>query len=117
MVDSELEGEFSRALDEWQALGRTLAEMSERLAAATVVDLLPGASVVEARGEFTDDWLRVLRVRRVLTADGAVLFDVADGHEDPRVERAIDEVNSEYLDLLLDLTGDTYMGTTSIDLS
>ena len=33
------------------------------------------------------------------------------------VEAAIDEVNTEYLDLLLDLTGDTYMGVSAIELS
>lgn len=58
-----------------------------------------------------------MRVRRVLSADGSVLFDVEHGHVDRRVETAIDEVNSEYLDLLLDLTGDTYMGMSAIELS
>jgi hypothetical protein len=32
------------------------------------------------------------------------------------VEAAVDDVNAEYLDLLLDLTGDAYMGASSIDL-
>ena len=67
-------------------------------------------------GAFNEDRLRTLRTRRVLSSDGAVLFDVEEGHEDPRVEGAIDEVNSEYLDLLLDLTGDTYMGSAAIRL-
>jgi hypothetical protein len=116
VVDPELEAEFSRVLDEWQALGRTLAELAERLAIETLVDVLPGASVVEVYGEFNEDWLRALRVRRVLTADGGVLFDVEQGHEDPQIETAIDEVNTEYLDLLLDLTGDTYMGASAIRL-
>ena len=116
MVDPELEAEFSRVLDEWQALGRTLAELAERLAIETLVDVLPGAAVVEVHGEFNEDWLRTLRIRRVLSADGTVLFDVEEGHDDPQVEAAIDEVNSEYLDLLLDLTGDTYMGASAIQL-
>lgn len=115
MVEPELEAEFSRVLDEWQSLGGTLAELAERLAVETVVDVLPGASVVEVHGEFNEDWLRTLRVRRVLTADGTVLFDVEEGHEDRRVAEAIDEVNAEYLDLLLDLTGDTYMGASAIE--
>ena len=114
MVDPEPEAEFRRVLDEWQARGRTLAELSERLAIETLVDALPGASVVEVRGEFNEDWLRTLRIRRVLTADGTVLFDVEEGHDDPRVEATIDEVNTEYLDLLLDLTGDAYMGASEI---
>ncbi len=103
-------------LDEWQALGRTLAELTERLAIEKLVDLLPGASAVELHGEFNEDWLRTLRVRRVLSADNTVLFDVEEGHDDRRVEAAIDEVNFECLDLLLDLTGDTYMGSAAIRL-
>jgi len=117
VVDPELEAKFSRVLDEWQALGRTLAELAERLAIDTLLDVLPGASVVEVRGEFNEDWLRTLRVRRVVAADSTVLFDVEEGHADLRVEAAIDEVNTEYLDLLLDLTGDAYMGATTIELS
>ena len=116
MVDPELEAEFSRVLEEWQALGRTLADLTERLVIETLVDVLPGASVIEVHGEFNEDWQRTLRIRRVLTADGTVLFDVEEGHEDPQVETAIDEVNTEYLDLLLDLTGDTYMGASAIRL-
>ncbi len=52
----------------------------------------------------------------MLAADGTLLFDVEDGDDDPRVEAAIDEVDTEYLDLLLDLTGDTYMGASVIEL-
>ena len=48
--------------------------------------------------------------RRVLDESGTVLFDVAFGHDDERVEALIDEVGVEYLDLPLDLTGDDYMG-------
>ena len=115
MVDRELEGKFNRVLDEWQALSRTLAELCERLTTETLVDLLPGASVIELRGEVNEDLLRTLRVRRVLTGDGTVLFDAGEGHDDPQVESAVDEVNTEYLDLLLDLTGDTYMGRSAVE--
>jgi hypothetical protein len=117
VVDQELEAEFSRVLEEWQSLGRTLAELAERLAIATLVDALPGASVVEVRGEFNEDLLRILRIRRVLAEDGTVLFDAEEGREDRQAEEAIDEANTEYLDLLLDLTGDAYMEPSKIDLS
>ena len=117
MVDPELEAEFSRVLGEWQTLGLTLAALAERLAIETLVDVLPGSSVVEVHGEFNEDWLRTLRVRRVLTADSTVLFDVEEGHADPQVEAAIDNVNTEYLDLLLDLTGDAFMGASIVELS
>jgi hypothetical protein len=75
----------------------------------TLRGLFPSASTVEVEGWMNEDWLRVLRVRRVLGAEGVVLFDVAPG-ADPEIEEAIDEVGTEYLDLLLDLTGDAYMG-------
>lgn len=117
VIDPELEAEFNRVLDQWQALGNRLGELAEQLAIATLVDVLPGASVIEVHGEFNEDWLRTLRVRRVLAADGGVLFDVEEGHDNPLVEAVIDEVNSEYLDLLLDLTGDTYMGTSVLESS
>ena len=116
MVDPELEAGFSRVLDEWQTLGRALAELTERLAVKTLAGALPGASVVEVHGGFNEDWLRTLRIRRVLTADGTVLFDVEEGHDHPQVEAAIDDVNTEYLDLLLDLTGDTHVGASTIEL-
>ncbi len=116
MVDPQLTEEFTRVLNEWQSLGRSLADLSERLVFETLVDSLPGAVVVEVHGEFNEDWLRTLRVRRVLAADGGVLFDVREGHDNPRVEAAIDGVNTEYLDLLLDLTGDTYMGSAATEL-
>lgn len=82
----------------------------------TVADVLPDATLIELHGEFNEDWLRTLRIRRVLSATGEVLFDVAEGHDERRVEDAIDEVNYEYLDLLLDLTGDTFMGNSTIEL-
>ena len=116
MVEPELELEFGRVLDEWQALGRTLAELSRRLVVETLADVLPGASVVEVQGEFNEDGLRVLRIRRVLAVDGTYLFDVEEGHQNPRVESTIDEVEAEYLDLLIDLTGDTYMGMSTMEV-
>ena len=51
-----------------------------------------------------------MRIQRVLDADGRVLFDVETGHPDRAVEDAVDVVDIEYLDVLIDLTGDEYMG-------
>jgi predicted oxidoreductase len=58
-----------------------------------------------------EDSLRILRMQQVLDASGHVLYDTEVGHDDESVEMAIDEVNVEYLDLLLDLTGDEFMGS------
>jgi hypothetical protein len=56
-----------------------------------------------------------LPIQRVLHADGRVLFDVETGHPDHAVEDAVDVVDIEYLDVLIDLTGDEYMGHILID--
>lgn len=70
--------------------------------------MLPTATTAGVEGWTNEGWLRVLRVRRVLDADGVVLFD--DGQREDRVvEDLVDEVGTEYLDFLFDLTGDTYM--------
>lgn len=108
---------FERTRRDWDALGQTLAPLAEQLAIETVADVLPLASAIEVRGEINEDWLRILRIRRVLSVDGEVLFDAREGHEDRRVEEAIDEANADYLDLLMDLTGDLYMGDHSLESS
>jgi hypothetical protein len=79
----------------------------------TIADVLPQAATIEVRGEFNEDWLRILRIQRVLSRAGEVLFDVEEGHADRRVKDAVDKVNYEYL--ILDLTGDLYMGTGAIE--
>ena len=78
--------------------------------------MIPKASIAEVEGWINEDWLRVLQVRRILDADGVVLFDVAQG-ADRVVEDAVDDVDTDYLDLLLDLTGDTYMGHRELTAS
>jgi hypothetical protein len=84
------------------------------MALTTVAEALPGATVLETEGEMNEDWLFTLRIQRVLDADGAVLYDIGVGHDDPEVETRIDEVGFEYLDLLLDLTGDDYLARKTV---
>jgi hypothetical protein len=115
MPNKELADEFERTCEQWDAHGQALIPLAERLALETVADVLPGTKVIEVRGEINEDWLRILRIQRVLSGTGDVLFDIAEGHDDRRVEDAIDDANAEYLDLLLDLTGDTYMGNNAFE--
>ncbi len=84
------------------------------MALTTIAEVLPGATVLETEGEMNEDWLFTLRIQRVLGTDGAVLYDIGIGHDDPEVETRIDEVGFEYLDLLLDLTGDDYLGRKTV---
>ena len=50
----------------------------------------------------------------MLAGDGNVLFDIDTGHPDRAVEDAVDLVDIEYLDVLIDITGDQFMGAVAI---
>ena len=92
-----------------------LAVLATRAAAATLQSVLPAASSVVVVGAMNEDGAFALRIRRVLDADGGVLFDVTVGAE-REIEDVIDEVNVEYLDVLLDVTGDRYIGEHELPL-
>jgi hypothetical protein len=96
---------------------RTFVPLIVRMAMATVSDALPRTEAIDLVGEINGDWIPTLRIRRVVDANGNVLFDGDEGHEARGVEDAIDEANIEYLDPLIELTGDTFMGATTIDSS
>jgi len=91
------------------ALVPLLVEMSF----SYVAEVLPGAEVLDVFGQMKEDWAFTLRILRVLDREGRVLFDADTGHEDPVVEDTVDQVGVDYLDVLLDLTGDDYLGHTS----
>lgn len=114
MVDQQdapgLRAEFDAALARYTADAERLADLAERLAMAEVRALLPGVSVVVVDGWMNEDWLKVLRIRSVRSATEEILFDIETGAE-PEIEDALHETGSELLDLLVDLTGDAYMGT------
>lgn len=84
-----------------------------RLGLGTLADVLSGAATIEALGELNEEWIPTLRIQRVSDADGRVLFD--SGHVDRAVENAVDLVDIQYLDVLMDLAGDNYMGHVVID--
>jgi hypothetical protein len=107
--DAALRAEFDEMLAAHQERGTRLAALALRVTWGTLRGLFPSATTVEVEGWMNEDWLRVLRVRQVLDGNGVVLFDASRG-ADLEIEEAIDEVGTEYLDLLLDLTGDAYMG-------
>lgn len=103
--DQQLFAEFTRLLTAWGVMGQELAELVPRVALDRLGEALPGASALEVEGSVNEDWLRVLRIRRVLEENGALLFDACEGHHSLAVAEVVDEVNTEYLDLLMDLTG------------
>jgi hypothetical protein len=100
-----------RARAAYEQSVRELVPLLTLISIEALAEVLPGAHALAVRGEVNEDWLPILRIQRVLDADGAVLFDADVGHDVPSVEELIDEVNVEYLDLLLDVTGDEFMGS------
>ncbi len=106
--------ENERARGRHATATRELTDLLIRMALVTLADALPSATTIEAVGEYNEDWIPTLRIQRVLARDGAVLFDVEVGHVDRGVEDAVDQVNTEYLDTLIDLTGDEHMGPVTI---
>jgi hypothetical protein len=110
----ELIKSFRRARATYKWSVSELVPLVTEMAVESVAQVLPGASELAVHGEMTEDWLRILRIQRVLDSRGHVLHDVEVGHDDEAAEKVIDEVNVEYLDLLLDLTGDEFMGSQTI---
>ncbi len=107
--ESGVRAEFEAVLVRHAADGERLADLTEQVAMAEVRAVLPGAAVLEVHGWMNEDWLKVLRIRSVRSATGEVLFD-GDAVDDPEIEDALHGVGAELLDLLVDLTGDAYMG-------
>jgi hypothetical protein len=116
MPNPSLTEAFSTAQQRHADAVAGLVPLLIEMALTTVSEVLPGATVLETEGEMNEDWLFTLRIQRVLGTDGAVLYDIGIGHDDPEVETCIDEVGFEYLDLLLDLTGDDYRGRKAVSV-
>jgi hypothetical protein len=110
MVARELDERYEALLESYRSSVQALIPVLEEIAMASVRDVLPGAHRIEVEGRFNEDWIPTLRILRVVDEGGSTLFDAAIGHDDGRVEETIDLVGVEYLDLLVDLTGDDYMG-------
>lgn len=114
VASPELIDSFSRARVAYEQSVRELIPLLTQISVETVADVLPGARELALNGEMNEDWLPILRIQRVLDTSGRVLFDVDVGHDGELVEERIDEVNAQYLDLLLDVTGDEFMGPKTI---
>ncbi len=114
MPSPELIAAFEAASVRHSVAVADLVPLLVEAALATVAEVLPGAEVFETEGEMNEDWAFTLRIQRVLDANGEVLYDIGAGHDDPEVELRIDDVDVEYFNLLLDLTGDDYLGRKTV---
>jgi len=117
MPSAALTTAYQQARDTHAESITTLVPLLIRMTMESIDEVLPGAHKIELEGRINEDWIPTLRIQRVLDQHGRVLFDIGFGHHDRRVEDAVDDVNTEYLDLLLDLTGDDYMDSKSLDWS
>jgi hypothetical protein len=107
--------EFQELLVACREINARHALLAQRAAATSLRSLFPSATSAVVFGVMNEDGASVLRIQRVLDAAGGVLFDVTVG-ADREIEDVIDEVNVEYLDVLLDVTGDRYMREHVISL-
>jgi hypothetical protein len=115
VVDRLLADRYQQLLSEYRRVVGELVPVLENIAVARIRESIPKAYRLEVLGEYNEDWLPTLRIQRVFDGDGAVLFDIGSGHPNSAVEEAVDEAGVEYLDLLLDLTGDDYLGLREIE--
>jgi hypothetical protein len=81
MPNPTLDTEFSEAHDRYFEAATALVPLLVRVVLARLGEVLPGAQELETEGRFTDDWIRTLRIQRVLDQHGAVLFEVGFGHQ------------------------------------
>lgn len=114
MPSADLIDAYRGARDAHRAAVEALVPLLERMAVETLRDRWPDVNELELHGEFNSDWVPTLRIQRVVALDGRVLYDTAVVADD-EIEDMIDEVGIEYLDVLLDLTGDDFMGAKSIE--
>jgi hypothetical protein len=114
MPSRSLIDRYERARAAHDSAVPTFIEVLIEMIMASLAEVLPRAHQVEVRGEINEDWIPTLRIQRVLDANGAILFDVEDGHDQRTVENLIDELNVELLDPLIEVTGDEFMGRNVI---
>lgn len=115
MPSRELIDAYSQARARHQDATRDLVALVISIAVATLEDVLPGVRQIETLGEFNEDWVPTLRIERVVGLEGETLFDVELGYDERSVEDAVGTVDTEFLDVLIDLTGSEYMGRRTIE--
>lgn len=114
MPTPEQATEYRAGRERYDTAADELREQLVRMALTTLAEVLPGADSIDALGTYNEDLIPTLRIQRVRSAEGEVVFDVDRGHPNRAVEDAVDRVDIEYLEVLIDITGNRYMGTVTI---
>lgn len=114
MSTPEIMSDYRAARERYAAAAVELEEQLVRMALTTLAEVLPGAETIDAVGSCDGDLIPTLRIQRVRSVEGEVLFDVDRGHPTHAVEDAVDRVDIEYLDVLIGIAADRYMGAVTI---
>ena len=86
-----------------------LVPLLVEMALMTIAEVVQGTAAVRTFGDVDEDGVPRLRVLQVFDEAGGVRFDVARDAEE-RVDVAIAQVEAEYLERLIGLTGDELFG-------
>ncbi len=114
MVARVLRAQHAAARSRYDDALSELERVTIQVAIVTLADVLPGAASVVAFGDVDEDWIPRLRTQRVMAADGAVLFDANVGHPERAVEDAVDYIDIECLEVLIDLRPEAYSGDVEV---
>lgn len=114
MVAPGLKVQFEDARSRYEQASADLERLTIRMAIDAIADVLPGAAGLLAFGDVDEDLIPRLRIQQILARDGSVLFEVEVGHAERSVEDAVDEVDIELLDVLIDLRPDAYSGRVEL---
>lgn len=114
MPTPEMVSEYRAARERYDMAAVDLQNQLVRMTLTTLADVLPGTESVDAVGSYDEDLIPTLRIQRVRSVEGEDLFDVDRGHPTRAVEDAVDRVDIEYLDVLIAVTGNRYMGAVTI---
>lgn len=109
-MTSDLAMIYDAALVRYHEAVTALVPLLRQMAMAELASVFRGAARLVTFGEVNEDAVAILRIRQVLDADDTVLFDAERADVTREVEDQVDRIGYEYLDRLLDLTGDDYYG-------
>lgn len=112
MTDDEVALETAKS--NYSEAARRLAEMLEVVALGAVKHLFPAAHMITVKGSHGEEGEPRLRLQVILDADANVLWS-GDNPADDAVEDAISAIDMEYLDWLIDITGDEWFGQHDLD--
>ena len=112
MSTLEMVSEYRATRERYDTAAFELHDQLVRMVFATLTGVLPGTESVEVIGADNEDLIPTPGPDA--SDQSKVLFDVDRGHPIRAVEDAVDLVEIEYFDVLIDITGNRYMRAVTI---